>query len=291
MKQFPLLLCLFLLFLLVVAGIPAAASTSISYFTPSSGPNDGDVAVTITGSGFNANTTVWMTPANYCDPNYKIWGSIRSRSDNTMTVRFSLSGKTPGPYRMWVNSPLTNAYGTTDDEATHATVFEIYKGTGRTYTTAATTVTTTTVRTTATSGDGENSVFFETNPPGATIFLNGNEVGTSTFTYYTNKKGVFDVVVKKAGYQDYQAKVTILEGVRVHFYAPLDQLVSGSLTSGTTPASGTSAKPVTTIQKSTLKVPTPLGTFAPPPEESPVDPALALGAAALVLALVVFRRR
>jgi hypothetical protein len=59
----------------------------------------------------------------------------------------------------------------------------------------------------------------------------------------------------------------------------------------TTHASGTPAKTVTTIQKSTLKVPTPLGTFAPAAEESPVDPALALGAAGIAIGLVMFRRR
>jgi hypothetical protein len=59
----------------------------------------------------------------------------------------------------------------------------------------------------------------------------------------------------------------------------------------TTPASGTPAKTVTTIQKSTLKIPTPLGTFAPAAEESPVDPALALGAAGIAIGLVMLRRR
>jgi hypothetical protein len=116
-------------------------------------------------------------------------------------------------------------------------------------------------------------------------------VGTSTFTYYTNKEGVFDVVIKKDGCEDYAAKVSILEGRRVHFYAPLTPLASGYTTSVTTPASGTPAKTVTTIQKSTLKIPTPLGTFAPAAEESPVDPALALGAAGIAIGLVMLRRR
>lgn len=214
-----------------------------------------------------------------------------------MIVRFSLKGRTPlGLYSLWVNSPYTDEFNVRHeiDQAPSKERFEIYKGTGAystTPTTTGTTAVTATVTTVATSGEGENSVFFETNPAGATIFLDHIEIGTSTFTYYTNKKGVFDIVAKKAGYEDYEAKVTILEGKRTHFYAPLTQLASGNMTSVTTPASGTPAKTGTTIQKSTLKIPTPLGTYTPPPEESPADPALALGAAALVFALVVMRRR
>lgn len=292
MKRFPLFVCLFLL--LVMVGIPAAASPSISYITPSSGPNNGVVAVTIIGSGFTSeHAAVYLTPANKCDGTNKLYGTITSRSENTMTATFSLNGKNPAPYTMWVNSPMADPWGREIDDVgpLHA-AFEIYQGTGTTYTTTTTTTSVTaTVTTTATPGDGENSVFFETNPPGATIFLNGDEVGTSTFTYYTNKEGVFDVVVKKNGYDDYAAKVSILEGKRVHFYAPLTQNASCVTISVTTPASGTPAKTVTTIQKSTLKIPTPLGTFAPAAEESPVDPALALGAAGIAIGLVMLRRR
>ena len=211
-----------------------------------------------------------------------------------MTATFSLRGVTPAPYRMWVNSPFTDDAGFhPTDVGPYATTFEVYKGTGTstTATTTGTTAVTATVTTSATSGEGENSVFFETNPPGANIFLDHNFIGTSTFTYYTNKKGVFDVLIKKTGYEDYSARITIIEGKRVTFYAPLTQLSSSNSTTITTKTTGTPVKNVTTIQKSTLKVPTPLGTYAPPPEESPADPALALGAAALVLALVVIRRR
>jgi len=47
----------------------------------------------------------------------------------------------------------------------------------------------------------------------------------------------------------------------------------------------------TTIRKSTLKIPTPLGTDPPVTEESPADPALALGAAGIVIGLAVFRKK
>ena len=116
-------------------------------------------------------------------------------------------------------------------------------------------------------------------------------MGTSAFTYYTNKEGTFGVVVKKTGYEDYTAQVTILEGKRVRFYALLTQSNPGSTPSSTTPSSGTPGKTVTTVRKSTLKIPTPLGTDPPVTEESPVDPALALGAAGIAIGFVLLRRR
>lgn len=296
MKRSLLFVCLILLILLVVAVIPAAASPKISSITPSSGPNDGVVTITIMGDAFGDHGDVWMTPSTICDATNKVYGTSCTWTPTLITCKFPIRGQKPlGLYTLWVNSPYISKNGDEiDDEAPLHAAFEIYQGTGKTSTTTTTTTTTSvtkTIRTTETPGNGENSVFFETNPPGARIFLNGNEVGTSTFTYYTDKEGVFDVVIKKDGCEDYAAKVSILEGRRVHFYAPLTQLASGSTTSVTTPASGTPAKTVTTIQKSTLKIPTPLGTYASTAEESPLDPALALGAAGIAIGLVMLRRR
>jgi PEGA domain/IPT/TIG domain len=293
MKRSSLFVCLFLLFLLVTAGIPsAAASPTISGISPSTAPNYGDMTIIYTGTGFNEDSTVWMVT---CDGKSKIYGTVTRSSPTSLTARFSFRGDTIGSYNVWVNSPWTDSYGNywAQDAARIPSGFTLYKGTGTVYTTTTTGTTTavTTVTTSVTSGEGDNSVFFETNPSGATIFLNGDEVGTSAFTYYTNKDGVFDVVVKKIGYEDYAAKVTILEGKRVRFYALLTQLTSGNSPSVTTPASGTPGKTVTTIRKSTLKVPTPLGTFTTAAEESPVDPALVLGAATIAIGFVLFRRR
>jgi hypothetical protein len=294
MKRSPLIFCLILLFVLVAAGIPAAASPSLYSATPSSGPNDSDVSVTITGSGFNSYTTVWLTPANVCDGENKIWGSIKSWSANTMTATFSLRGVTPAPYRLWVNSPYKDLNDNLhDDVASLSSTFLVYKGTGSTPTPTTTTTVTTTVTTETTQSSGENSVFFETNPSGAKVYVDGDEVGTSTFTFSTYKDGVHDVLIRKTGYEDYSDRVTIIDRQRVRFYAVLTPLSPGStmVTTGTPAASGTPVKTVTTNKKSTLKIPTPLGTYAPPPEESPADPALALGAAGIAIGLVLFRRR
>ena len=289
MKRSPLLYYLLFLFLLVIAVVPAGAFPYINYITPSSGPDNGVVTVTIVGSGFDSgSTSVYLTPADNCDPSIKIYGTIKSRTPNTMTAAFSLSGKTTGRYTMWVNSPTSLGE---DDKGSLFRAFEIYKGTGSIKTTTTTKTKTTTVRTTETRGDGENSVFFQTDPDGATIFLNGDEVGMSTFTYYTNKEGVFDVLIKKTGYEDYPARLSIIEGKRVTFYAPLTQLSSSNTTTITTKTTGTPVKNATPIRKSTLKIPTPMGTDPPVTEESPADPAFALGAVVLGILIFVIRRR
>jgi hypothetical protein len=291
MKRFPLFVCLFLLLLLVAAGIPiAAASPAISGVSPGTGPNNGVVSVTITGSGFTSTGTVYLYKCALVSGSpgseRRFQGSVRSWSPTQITATFSLDGKKAGNYGVIVDT-TDPVYGL--DEGYRENIFTVYAGTGSTITTT-TTETTETVTTTTTSAEGENSVFFETSPTGASIYLDGNNIGTSTFTYYTNREGTYDVVVRKTGYEDYSAKVTILEGKRIHFYAPLTQL-SSNTTGVTTTSSATPGKNTTTTRKSTLKIPTPLGTDPPVTEESPVDPAIALWAAGIGTALVVIRRR
>lgn len=294
MKRSPLLYCSIIVLLLLIAGIPAAATPAISGVSPSSGPNNAVIKLTIRGQDFNNAGSVWMTPSSYCEPSNRIEGTGCKWTPTSITCDFSLKGKEIGPYTLWVRSPIAQANGDLlpYDAPLHSG-FLIFQGTGTVSPTATTKkpTVTKTVTTEKTSGEGDNSVFFETNPDGATIFLNGIEVGMSTFTYYTTREGVYDVAVKKNGYQDYAAKVVILEGKRVHFYAPLAELAPGSATPVTTSASGTPEKNVTSVQKSTLKIPTPLGTFDPVTEESPADPAIALLAAGIMILFVLFRRR
>jgi len=290
MKRSSLFVCLVLILLLVLAGIPvASASPKITSVSPSTAPNDGYYTLTITGSGLNG---VTMVRLNKCklktggssEPPFT--GTFSVKGDSKIVATFNLKGKKIGDYDLSVNAPHDN----TDDWGVGDGIFEIYSSTGSTPTATKTTGTgTTTEPTQTTSGEGDNSVFFESTPTGATFFLNGEEIGTSTFTYYTNRDGTYDVLVKKLGFEDYEAKVTILRGKRVHFSAPLTQLSTGS-TPVITGASGTPIKTATTIKRVTLKL-TPLGTFEPPAEESPAGPATVLWAVALGIALLVIRRR
>jgi len=138
---------------------------------------------------------------------------------------------------------------------------------------------------TTTPGATGGSVYFETNPPGATIWVDNIELGTSPFTYYSEKTGTLDVRVRKRLYEDYTDKVVVIEGERVVFYARLTPIL-GEITKETTPP--VVARTVTTLSKSTIKVPTPWPTSSP---ESPVDPAVVVGAAAIGIGIFVIRRR
>jgi hypothetical protein len=307
MKRFPLIVCIFLL-LLVAAGIPLAAATpTVSGVSPSSGPLNTYVTLKVTGSGFSSASTVYLYKCGAISAGgsqRKFTGNIQRMDSNSITASFSLSGIKEGDYGVIVNTPTATGG---DDMGYKENIFVVYAGSSGGSTTTTTTTDPTETATTATiSPDGENSVFFETNPSGAEIWLDGEDIGTSAFTYYTNHDGVYNVVVKKIGYEDYEAKVTILNGKRVHFYAPLTiQSTSGTTTTKTTTVSKTPGKTTTTAPgatagkttavsgKPTVKIPTPLGTDDPPAptEESPVDPATTLLAAALGMGFIVVRRR
>jgi hypothetical protein len=291
MKRLTVIVGLVLLLLLVPA-VAAENTFKVTSISPSSGPHGSVMTVTIYGSGFDSNCQVTMTKCSikYGGSSGKISGQITSVSPDQITATFSLTGSLAiiDEYDVKVTkqTPLGLELAELDQS------FTVYKATGTTSPTAATTTTkTTTIATYSTPSSGENSVFFETNPSGAEIWLNGDDVGTSAFTYYTNRDGTYDVVVKKTGYEDYTAQVTIIRGQRVHFYAPLTQKAFNT-TSAPTSVTGSPVKTVTTIIKSTRKIPTPLGTEPPTPtEESPADPALTFGAVAAAIALLVIRRR
>jgi hypothetical protein len=218
MKGSILLVCLILPFLLVVAGIPAAASPTISYITPSSGPNNGDVTVTIAGTGFNSHSTVWMTPANKCDPTNKIYGTGCSWSPTSGTCTFSIQGQTPAPYTMWVNSPVTDPFGggeINDVGPLHA-AFDIYQGTGTQYTIAARAVTTT-----YGPPGPYGTIYVETSPPGAVIYLNDENKGHAPVTITGLWPGSYTISAELAGYQDYTSATTLSGPTRSSVYYQL----------------------------------------------------------------------
>ena len=294
MKRSTLFVCLALILLLVMAGIPVVSAVSpptISRVSPSSGTNDGYYTLTISGSNLGNVTTVRLNKCKLktgdtSEPPFS--GEITGRGAGQVTARFNLNGKKVGDYDVSVNAPgdLGDNWGVGD------AMFHIYASGSGPSATKTTKPGSTASETYTTPSEGENSVFFETSPSGATIFLDGTEIGTSTFTYYTDYDGSHRVIAKKLGYEDYEELITIVEGRRTYFRGELIPLSSSSGT--TTPSATVSGKPgktVTTIKKSTLIMPTPLGTFEAPVEESPAGPATVLWAVVLGIALLVIRRR
>jgi len=155
--------------------------------------------------------------------------------------------------------------------------------TTETTTTANATTTVTTIATETTSDRIGGSIYFETYPAGATIWLDNLEMGASPFTYYSEKTGTFAVRAQKKGYEEYTGTVTVSEGKKVVFSADLKP-VTYDLSEYNNLV--TTVATTTTTRKSTMVIPTPW----PTSPESPVDPAVVL-LAALGAGFIVIRRR
>jgi hypothetical protein len=272
MKRFPLsvsLVCVLLLFMTGAPACVAVTTTTATTITPSYMVTYGDPTLTSiipwTGAT-NTTTGITLAGTNFRSAagfrlkqtgSKEIAGSVSSVNSTHIVGTVNLYNQPPGEYQVCVyNSPSIYVCGLTFTVTPPAEAV-----------TAA-------------------SIFFETNPTGATVWLNGtNNIGTTVFTYYNATPGTYKVVIKKSGYEDYTGSVTVLEGKRVRFIAPLTPHGAG-----TTAVTATPVKTATIIQKSTLKVPTSWPSDTPT-EESPVDPATALGAAGIAVVLVMIRRR
>jgi hypothetical protein len=139
--------------------------------------------------------------------------------------------------------------------------------------------------TTTTPGRTGGNIYFETTPPGATIWLDNVEIGTSPITYYTEKTGTLEVLVQKRLYQDYTGTVNVSGNNRIDFLAQLTPLPS-DLMPVTTPATMVTTATIPE-KKSTIIIPTPW----PSTTESPVDPMVVIGAITIGFGFMVIRRR
>ncbi|OPX62169.1 MULTISPECIES: PEGA domain-containing protein [unclassified Methanoregula] len=320
---------LLILLLVLVPHVPAAIGPSITGVTPISGPNNGVVTITVTGTGLDTTTVIRL---NKCaartgstgQPAFS--GTILRKDSDSVTAAFDLRNKVAGPYDV----SLSALWEGQEVWAVSYASFSVYQASGQpdpviTFTIPPVTTTTTT----APTPQGKNSVLFDSNPPGAAISLDGERIGTTPFVYYTDKDGTFNVVAWKEGYAEYESKVTIYEGRRVGFLAPLTPRSAvttttvPTATSATTPATTakttattaatvkTSSVPATGVPAGTttevtqtalqvtgtiytpvsIVIPTPWPTDTPGAKKSSADPFLAPGAAALAILAVLTRRR
>jgi hypothetical protein len=196
MKQFPLFACLVLL-LLVLTVVPATATPTISRIDPASAPNTGDVTVTITGTGFNANSSVKLSsPYIVADP---IYGTIVSWSPTSITCTFPVQGKTPTQYNVVVNSPFLSPVDDRlyEDVVLRSLGFTISPG-------IATTVTITTTPVPLYGNISVSSV-----PAGANIYLDNEYKGLTPLTMKNIENGDHVVLVRFTGYQDWKQDVVV----------------------------------------------------------------------------------
>jgi hypothetical protein len=233
-----------------------SSSPTLTSITPSNGEVNTTVSITnLAGTNFASGASIRLKRSGY-NP---IVGTATTMSSTQIVGTFNLNNQVPGNYEVCVyNDANTYVCGLT--------------------------FTITSPGATATN----SSVYFQTNPSGATVWVNKVKVGTSPFTYYNATPGTQPVLIQMSGYRDYTGYVTVQEGKRVSFYAQLQTPVETGTTAATTaPTVKTTA---TTIKKSTLKLPTTWPSATPTPE-SPIDPAIVIGAVGIGLGLVAIRRR
>ncbi|MGB9175632.1 MAG: PEGA domain-containing protein [Methanoregula sp.] len=197
MKQFKLFVCLVFL-LLVLTVVPATASPVISSISPSSAPNTGDVTVTITGTGFNEQSTVWLDTPYALDGS--LYGKIVSWSPTSITCTFSFHNQTPTRYHVWVNSPFLSPVNNNlqEDVGFLREGFTLYQATG-------TAATTTTVPIPAYGNISVSSI-----PSGADVYLDNEYKGLTPLTMKNVENGNHVVLVRLSGYQDWTQRVVVL---------------------------------------------------------------------------------
>jgi hypothetical protein len=197
MKRFPLVVCMAFL-LLIMAGIPAAASPAIFSISPATAPNNGDVTVTITGTGFNSQSTVWLKKSLSNDA--PLYGTVVSWTPTSLTCTFSIQGRTPAKYHVWVNSPFTDPSGNPvpEDVTFLDSGFAIHEGTSTTATTTTALVPT------------KGSIRISSIPSGADIYLDNEYLGVTPLTLIPVENGNHLLVVRLTGYQDWTQSVVVL---------------------------------------------------------------------------------
>jgi hypothetical protein len=231
----------------------AATVTSIS---PTSGTVNTTVSTTIIGTGFIAASAKIRL---YRGGNY-IGGAVNDGGTTTyLTGSFNLDYASPGTYDVCVLADGTEA------SKKCGPTFAIYSD----------------------ISGANGSIYVKSAPSGSRVYLKDVYKGYTPITLEGIIPGTYTVEITRTGYRDYSESVKVTAGNTTNISATL-ALLPDSTTVVTTVA--TPIKTVTTVKKSTLKVPTTWPSVTPT-AASPVDPVIVIGAAGIGIGLVALRRR
>jgi len=232
-------------------------TATLTSITPASGETNTTVSITdLKGTGFASSATMLLRRSSSND----IHGTISSvNSAGTDIIgSFILTNRLPGDYQVCVyNDASMYICGLT---------FTI----------------------TSDFSSANGSINVKSSPSGGKVFIKNYYKGYTPITLENITPGTYTVTVLRTGYTDYyeSVKVTAANVSSINAYL---ELLPESTTVVTTTATPVKTV-VTTIKKSTLKVPT-TWPSATATEASPVDPVVIVGAVGIGLGLVVIRRR
>lgn len=240
----------------VVFTVNSQSSTpTLTSITPSSGQANTTVSISnLAGTNFANGASIRLTRSGY-NP---IVGTVTSLSSTQILGTFNLNNQVPGSYQVCVYNDAS-IY-------TCGLSFTIYSD--------------------ITGANG--SINIKSSPSGARVFIKSDFKGYTPITLENFTPGTYTVTLLRTGYSDYyeSVKVTAANISSINAYL---ELLPESTTVATTTATPVKTV-VTTIKKSTLKVPT-TWPSATATEASPVDPVVIVGAVGIGLGLVVIRRR
>ncbi|MGD0079975.1 MAG: PEGA domain-containing protein [Methanoregula sp.] len=133
-----------------------------------------------------------------------------------------------------------------------------------------------------TSAVTNGSIYFETNPVGAAVYINSTNMGITDVTLYNLTPGSYLFRLQKNGYIDYSGLITVTPGNTTNFYRKLTAEYTETTVFTTIPTPAVTA--ARTTRPSTLKVPTPWPS-ATTTQASPIGIEVLAGAVGLALVL------
>jgi hypothetical protein len=229
-----------------------SSTVTLTSITPSSALANSTVSITsLSGTNFQSSATMRLRRSGYND----IYGTVSTLSSTTITGTFNLTNEAPGPYQVCVINPNTDALC------------------GLTFTIGSDKVT-------------NGSIYFQSSPSGASVYLNNTLVGTTTFTLYNVTPGGYQVLMEESGYHPYTGTVTVTSGSQASVYGTLVALPSVT-TATPVAAAPTTYTLVPTVKHTTIPVPTAWPSDTPTPA-SPVGPLAIIGAVGI--AILVMRK-
>jgi hypothetical protein len=122
---------------------------------------------------------------------------------------------------MWVNSPVTVGSVSSDDEGSLHNAFTMYQGTGTGYAPFI-------LPETTYGSPGHGTIYVESSPAGAVIYLNDENKGIAPVTITDLWPGSYTISAERAGYQKYTSTTTVSGSSRSSVYCKLVPETSGN---------------------------------------------------------------
>jgi hypothetical protein len=233
-------------------GFAIRDSLTLTSISPSDArANNESVDVTVAGSGLSDVSWLYLYNADYDN----ITATLEDIVSDEITGTFDLTDTEEDTYDVCV----VDSFGTTECDLT----FEI-------------------------TTDAVGTIEISSSPSDASIYVDGSYFGTTPDAVTDLIEGYHKVVLKKTGYSDWGKMVAVSDGDTVTVDAELAVLTTVPTTILTT-AWTTAPATVRTTQASTIAVPTPWPS-ATTTTESPVDPAIIIGAVGIGLGSALLRK-